>query len=81
MLGGDRGMWMLSYPKHNETGARPDSWQAKRHHSLVVTEAMKYSLGRQRPNEGNGSGPSLMGRLLSFRARFSGVGCCRCDRA
>src|SRR5258707_2386296 len=62
MLGGAAGMWMLSYPKHNdhwrETGFLAGEAVIN---SLVVTEAMKYSLGRQRPNEGNGSGPFFNG--------------------
>src|SRR5258708_18526900 len=62
MLGGAAGMWMLSYPKHNEhwreTGFLAGEAGIS---SLVDSEAMKYSLGRQRPNEGNGSGPFFNG--------------------
>ena len=62
ILGGAAGMWVLSYPKHNdhwrETGFLAGEAVIN---SLVVTEAMKYSLGRQRPNEGNGSGPFFNG--------------------
>ena len=62
MLGGAAGMWMLSYPKHNdhwrETGFLAGEAVLN---SLAITEGMKYSLGRQRPNEGNGSGPFFNG--------------------
>jgi membrane-associated phospholipid phosphatase len=62
MLGSAAGMWVLSYPKHNdhwrETGFLAGEAVLN---SLAVTEAMKYSLGRQRPNEGNGTGPFFSG--------------------
>jgi membrane-associated phospholipid phosphatase len=62
MLGSAAGMWLLSYPKHNdhwrETGFLAGEAVLN---SLAVTEAMKYSLGRQRPNEGNGTGPFFNG--------------------
>ncbi|HWN75876.1 MAG TPA: phosphatase PAP2 family protein, partial [Candidatus Udaeobacter sp.] len=62
MLGGAAGMWMLSYPKHNEHWRETGFLAGEAViNSLVVTEAMKYSLGRQRPNEGNGSGPFFNG--------------------
>src|SRR6201993_1810868 len=62
MLGGAAGMWMLSYPKHNEhwreTGFLAGEAVVN---SLVMTEAMKYSLGRERPFQGNGSGSFFQG--------------------
>lgn len=62
MLGGAAGMWMLSYPKHNEHWRETGFLAGEAVlNSLAVTEAMKYSLGRQRPNEGNGSGPFFNG--------------------
>jgi hypothetical protein len=62
MLGGAAGMWMLSYPKHNEHWRETGFLAGEAVlNSLAVTEAMKYSLGRQRPNEGNGSGPFFHG--------------------
>jgi membrane-associated phospholipid phosphatase len=57
LLGGAGAMWVLSYPKHDqhwrETGFLAGEAVIN---SLVVVEAMKYPLGRQRPFEGNGNG-------------------------
>src|SRR6476661_2695 len=57
LVGGAAGMWLLSYPSHNEhwreTGLL--AGQAALN-SLVVVEAFKYSLGRERPLEADGSG-------------------------
>lgn len=62
LLGGAAAMWLLSYPKHNEhwreTGFLAGEAVVN---SLVMTEAMKYSLGRERPFQGNGSGPFFQG--------------------
>jgi len=62
ILGGAAGMWVLSYPKRNEHWRETGFLAGEAAiNSLVVTEAMKYSLGRQRPNEGNGTGPFFHG--------------------
>ena len=62
ILGGAAGMWVLSYPKHNEHWRETGFLAGEAViNSLVMTEAMKYSLGRQRPNEGNGTGPFFHG--------------------
>jgi membrane-associated phospholipid phosphatase len=62
MLGGAAGMWVLSYPKHHEHWRETGFLAAEAVlNSMAMTEAMKYSLGRQRPNEGNGSGPFFHG--------------------
>lgn len=62
MLGGPAAMWLLGHVKHNshwtETGFLSGEAAIN---SLVVVEAMKYSLGRQRPFEGNGSGSFFQG--------------------
>jgi membrane-associated phospholipid phosphatase len=62
LLGGAGAMWLLSYPKHDqhwrETGFLAGEAVIN---SLVVVEAMKYPLGRQRPNEGNGNGDFFQG--------------------
>jgi membrane-associated phospholipid phosphatase len=56
------GMYLLSFPAHNEHW-RETGWLAGEAalNSLVVTEAFKYSLGRQRPYQGDGSGPFFHG--------------------
>lgn len=57
LAGAGAGMYLFSFPSHNdhwrETGFL--SGEAALN-SLLVVEAMKYSLGRQRPYQGNGSG-------------------------
>ena len=55
-------MWLLSYPSHNEhwreTGLL--AGQAALN-SLVAVEALKYSLGRNRPLQGDGAGQFFQG--------------------
>jgi membrane-associated phospholipid phosphatase len=62
LLGGAGAMWLFSYPKHNqhwrETGFLASEAVLN---SLVVVEAMKYPLGRERPNQGDGSGSFFQG--------------------
>ena len=62
MLGGAGAMWLFSYPKHNEhwreTGFLAGEAVVN---SLVVVEAMKYPLGRQRPYQGNADGNFFKG--------------------
>ena len=62
LLGGAGAMYLFSFPKHNphwrETGFLAGEAVIN---SIVVTEAMKYSLGRQRPMEGDGTGQFFRG--------------------
>jgi hypothetical protein len=62
LAGAGAGMYLLSFPAHNdhwrETGFL--SGEAALN-SLVVIEAMKYSLRRERPYQGNGSGDFFKG--------------------
>ena len=62
LVGGAAGMWLLSYPSRNEhwreTGLL--AGQAALN-SLVAVEALKYSLGRERPLQGDGSGHFFQG--------------------
>jgi len=62
MLGGPAGLWFLGHIKHNahwtETGFLAGEAAVN---SLVVVEAMKYSLGRQRPFQGDGNGSFFQG--------------------
>jgi len=51
------GMWLMSYRNHNEHWRETGFLAGEAAlHSLVMTEALKYSLRRQRPDEGNGDG-------------------------
>ncbi|MGB2676259.1 MAG: capsule assembly Wzi family protein [Candidatus Acidiferrum sp.] len=67
LLGGAGTMWLLSYPKRNshwrETGFLAGEAVVN---SLVVVEGLKYPLGRERPYQGNGSGPFFQGGGTSF---------------
>jgi membrane-associated phospholipid phosphatase len=62
LVGGAAGMWLLSYPAHNEhwreTGFLAGEAAID---SLVAVEALKYSLRRERPYQGDGSGPFFSG--------------------
>jgi hypothetical protein len=62
LVGGAAGLWLMSYPTRNdhwrETGLL--AGQAALN-GLVAVEALKYSLGRERPLQGNGSGHFFQG--------------------
>jgi membrane-associated phospholipid phosphatase len=62
LAGGAGALWVLSYKNHNshwrETGLL--SGEAALN-SLVFTEAIKYSTGRYRPIQGDGTGPFFQG--------------------
>jgi membrane-associated phospholipid phosphatase len=62
LAGGAGAMWLLSYKNHNEhwreTGFLAG---AAALNSLAMIETMKYSFGRQRPNEGTGAGSFFSG--------------------
>ena len=58
LVGGAGAMWLLGHASHNahwsETGFLAGEAALN---SLVAVETLKYSLGRQRPFQGDGSGP------------------------
>lgn len=62
LVGGGAGLYLFSFPAHNEhwreTGFLAGEAAVN---SLVTVEALKYSLGRQRPYQGNGSGGFFSG--------------------
>jgi hypothetical protein len=62
LVGGTAGLWLLSYPAHNDHWRKTGllAGQAALN-SLVAVEALKYSLGRQRPLQGDGSGHFFQG--------------------
>ncbi len=67
LAGAAGGMWLLSYPAHNErwreTGFLAGESALS---SLMMAETLKYSLGRQRPLQGGGSGPFFQTGGTSF---------------
>jgi membrane-associated phospholipid phosphatase len=62
LAGGAAGIWLLSYGNHNEhwreTGLLAGEAAID---SLVAVEALKYTLRRERPYQGDGSGPFFSG--------------------
>ena len=62
LVGAGAGLYLFSFPAHNphwrETGFLAGEAALN---SLLVTEALKYSLGRERPYQGDGSGTFFHG--------------------
>jgi len=72
LLGGVGGMWILGHHNHNE------HWQETGFlageaavHSLVMTEALKYSLRRARPDQGDRTGAFFQSGGQSFPSEHS----------
>src|SRR5712664_2246714 len=67
LVGGAGGMWVLGHVKHNqhwsETGFLAGEAALN---SLVAVESFKYSLRRERPYQGYGSGPFFQNGGTSF---------------
>jgi membrane-associated phospholipid phosphatase len=62
LAGGAAGLWLLSYPVHNEHWRETGFLAGQAAiHSLVAVEALKYTLGRERPLQGDGSGHFFQG--------------------
>jgi hypothetical protein len=58
LIGGAGGMWLLGHVKHNEHWSETGFLAGEAAlNSLVATEALKYTLRRERPFQGDGSGP------------------------
>src|SRR5437016_7669944 len=67
LVGGAGGMWVIGHVSHNahwsETGFLAGEAALN---SLVAVESFKYSLRRERPYQGDGSGPFLQSGGTSF---------------
>jgi len=62
LVGGAAGLWLLSYPAHNEHWRETGFLAGEAAiNSLVAVEALKYTLRRERPFQGDGSGPFFHG--------------------
>src|ERR1700691_870128 len=62
LAGGAAAMWLLSYPSHREHWRETGFLAGEAAiNSLVAVEVLKYSLGRERPYPGDGSGPFFNG--------------------
>jgi len=74
LIGGAGGMWLLGHAKHNqhwsETGFLAGEAALN---SLAVVEGMKYSLRRERPFQGDGSGAFFKSGGTSFPSVHAAV--------
>ena len=74
LAGGAGSMWVLGHVSHNdhwsETGFLAGEAALN---SLVAVEAMKYSLRRQRPLQGDGSGPFFQNGGTSFPSEHAAM--------
>jgi hypothetical protein len=62
LIGGAGAMWLLSYPSHREHWRETGFLAGEAAiNSLVAVEALKYTLRRERPFQGDGSGPFFSG--------------------
>src|SRR5271169_3833319 len=62
LIGGAGGMWVLGHVKHNEHWSETGFLAGEAAlNSLVMVESLKYPLGRERPYQGNGTGPFFQG--------------------
>jgi hypothetical protein len=62
LIGGAGGMWVLGHVKHNEHWSETGFLAGEAAlNSLVMVESLKYTLGRERPYQGNGTGPFFQG--------------------
>jgi len=62
LIGGAGGMWLLGHIRHNEHWSETGFLAGEAAlNSLVAVESLKYSLGRERPYQGNGTGPFFQG--------------------
>ena len=62
LVGASGGMWLLGRARHNEHWREAGFLAGEAAlNSLVAVEAMKYSMGRERPFEGNGAGKFFAG--------------------
>src|SRR6266481_6380825 len=67
LIGGAGGMWVLGHVKHNEHWSETGFLAGEAAvNSLVSVEAFKYSLRRERPYQGDGSGPFFQNGGTSF---------------
>src|SRR5258708_913165 len=67
LVGGAGGMWLLGHVKHNEHWSESGFLAGEAAlNSLVMVEGLKYSLRRERPFQGDGSGPFFQGGGTSF---------------
>jgi len=73
LIGGAGGMWVLGHVKHNEHWSETGFLAGEAAlNSFLDVEALKYPLGRERPYQGNGTGPFFQSGT-SFPSEHSAV--------
>ena len=73
LIGGAGGMWLLGHVKHNEHWSETGFLAGEAAlNSLVMVESLKYSLRRERPYQGDGTGPFFQGGT-SFPSEHAAV--------
>jgi membrane-associated phospholipid phosphatase len=74
LVGAAGGMWLMSYPTHREHWRETGflAGEAALNSTLAV-EAMKYSLRRERPYQGDGSGPFFQSGGTSLPSEHAAV--------
>jgi len=73
LIGGAGGMWVLGHVKHNEHWSETGFLAGEAAlNSLVMVESLKYSLRRERPYQGDGTGPFFQGGT-SFPSEHAAV--------
>src|SRR6266705_1875918 len=72
LVGGAGGMWVMGHVSHNEHWSETGFLAGEAAlNSLVIVEGMKYSLRRERPFQGDGSGSFFQGSGTSFPSEHS----------
>src|SRR6266567_287012 len=72
LVGGAGGMWLLGHVRHNEHWSETGFLAGEATlNSLVAVETLKYSLGRQRPFQGDGTGSFFQSGGTSFPSEHS----------
>ena len=67
LVGGAGGMWVMGHVSHNEHWSETGFLAGEAAlNSLVMVEVLKYSLRRERPYQGDGSGPFFQSGGTSF---------------
>src|SRR6266576_4402448 len=72
LVGGAGGMWLLGHVSHNEHWSETGFLAGEAAlNSLVAVESFKYSLRRERPYQGDGSGPFFKSGGTSFPSELA----------
>lgn len=74
LVGGAGGLWLMSFPKHNEHWRETGFLSGEAAlNTVVAVELMKYSLRRERPYQGNGDGAFFQSGGTSFPSEHAAV--------